>query len=319
MLTDQLFAYLRRERAAVEGLRHRPDLGDEDASLALYCCYELAYRGFEGVDADAERDLEVLALRVALEDWFLDEVRDAVSTPDVADPALAVAELIGRPAPSMADHLLADGTTDQVREALVLRSAYLLKEADPHTFAIPRLVGPEKQVVVDIQAGEYGLGHGQSHADIWAATMAAAGLDPAYGTYLDQIPGRWLAPVNLISMFATQRRLRFEALGHLAYLEMDSVAPNEKMVRALERLGFDESVRRWFEVHVLADAEHGPAAKAGILRAATAHDPVVRRSMIFGAAAAWELDRRAAGPTIDAWQASESALLSSASVEQLAG
>ena len=46
----------------------------------------------------------------------------------------------------------------QVREFIVHRSAYQLKEADPHSWAIPRLSGPPKAALVEIQADEYGGG-----------------------------------------------------------------------------------------------------------------------------------------------------------------
>ena len=39
------------------------------------------------------------------------------------------------------------------------RSAYHLKEADPFTWAIPRLDGSPKAALVEIQADEYGGGH----------------------------------------------------------------------------------------------------------------------------------------------------------------
>src|SRR3954454_12468309 len=73
-LTRWLFAHLRGERAgprpAVIALA---DAGcDEDVQLALYCCYELHYRGFADVEPDLEWDPEVLALRRAMEAAFVD-------------------------------------------------------------------------------------------------------------------------------------------------------------------------------------------------------------------------------------------------------
>ena len=50
------------------------------------------------------------------------------------------------------------GTLEQFREFVTLRSVYHLKEADPHTFAIPRLYGRTKAAMVEIQADEYGGG-----------------------------------------------------------------------------------------------------------------------------------------------------------------
>ena len=52
----------------------------------------------------------------------------------------------------------ATATLEQVREFLVHRSAYQLKEADPHSWAMPRLSGAPKAALVEIQADEYGGG-----------------------------------------------------------------------------------------------------------------------------------------------------------------
>ena len=41
-------------------------------------------------------------------------------------------------------HIERDATLEQVLEFVVHRSAYQLKEADPHSFALPRLWGPPK-------------------------------------------------------------------------------------------------------------------------------------------------------------------------------
>src|SRR3954454_17110537 len=62
-------------------------LADDDLHLALYCCYELHYRGFDGVDERWEWDPGLLALRARLEAAFDAGVRDALRgwTPPPAD------------------------------------------------------------------------------------------------------------------------------------------------------------------------------------------------------------------------------------------
>ena len=58
------------------------------------------------------------------------------------------------------------------------RSAYQLKEADPHSWAIPRLWGAPKAAMVEIQADEYGGGRADwIHAELFARAMRAVGLD----------------------------------------------------------------------------------------------------------------------------------------------
>ena len=56
----------------------------EDLQLALYCCYELHYRGFAGISADLEWDPRLLGLRRHLERTFLAALRaDVPGGPDV--------------------------------------------------------------------------------------------------------------------------------------------------------------------------------------------------------------------------------------------
>ena len=65
------------------------------------------------------------------------------------------------------------------------RSAYQLKEADPHSWAIPRLRGRPKAALVEIQADEYGGGRPDASTPSSSPRMAALGLDRTYGAYLD--------------------------------------------------------------------------------------------------------------------------------------
>src|SRR3954466_13714315 len=62
-------------------------LADDDLHLALYCCYELHYRGFDGIDERWEWDPGLLAFRAQLEAAFDAGVRDALGgwTPPPAD------------------------------------------------------------------------------------------------------------------------------------------------------------------------------------------------------------------------------------------
>src|SRR3954471_14680936 len=171
-------------------------LADDDLHLALYCCYELHYRGFDGVDEAWEWDPGLLAFRARLEAAFDAGVRDALrgwtpppadaTTMDLALRAIADAD----ESPSLSRYLERSGSLDELREFLVHRSAYQLKEADPHSWAIPRLAGPPKAALVEVQSDEYGGGDPvRVHAQLFADTMDELGLDATYGAYLDAIPG----------------------------------------------------------------------------------------------------------------------------------
>jgi hypothetical protein len=68
-LSARLLAYLAGDSPALHTEVVPADgvLESEDAQLALYCCYELHYRGFAGVDPELEWDTDVLTLRAGLE------------------------------------------------------------------------------------------------------------------------------------------------------------------------------------------------------------------------------------------------------------
>src|SRR5215216_2297534 len=94
-------------------------LADEDLQLALYCCYELHYRGLPGVDERWEWEPSLLALRGALEERFEAALRAAVGpvgpapAPEEMDLALRAVDEAGD-APSLSRHVERDATLDQV-------------------------------------------------------------------------------------------------------------------------------------------------------------------------------------------------------------
>src|SRR2546423_701105 len=118
--------------------------------------------------------------------------RSAMSciTPASAEVDLALRAIAEQEGPSLSTFVQRRATVEQVREFLVHRSAYQLKEADPHSWAIPRLYGVPKAAMIEIQADEYGGGRPDwIHAELFARAMRAVGLDGGYGAYLDVIPG----------------------------------------------------------------------------------------------------------------------------------
>src|ERR1044072_2354159 len=77
-VSEALFAALRSAPHRLAGVSGQADA--EDLHLALYCCYELHYRGFAGVDDRWEWEPSLLALRGALEQRFEADLRRAVPT-----------------------------------------------------------------------------------------------------------------------------------------------------------------------------------------------------------------------------------------------
>lgn len=286
---------------------------DDDVQLALYCCYELAYRGFAGVDDGWEWAPSVLRWRAALEAPFEAELRRLAGPADpwagtgVPDGLRAVVGASN--GPSLSAYIEASGDADEVRELAVHRSAYQLKEADPHTWVIPRLAGRAKAAVVEIQYEEYGSGvAADMHAALFARTMTALGLDPAYGAYLDVIPAVTLGTVNLISFLGLHRRLRGALVGHLAIFEMTSVVPMARYSRALSRLGYGADACRFYDVHVAADARHEVIAAEAMAGGLAEASPELAGDIFFGARAAMAVEQRFAAYVLDCWRRGRSSL-----------
>ena len=288
-------------------------LGGEDVTLALYCCYELQYRGFAGVDDRWEWEPSLLAFRAALEEPFEAALLAAVPRPDPAPPEemdLALRAIVDADdAPSLSRFVETRATLEQLHEFLVHRSAYLLKEADPHTFAIPRLTGGPKAAMVEILADEYGGGQpDRVHQALFAAEMAAVGLDPTYGAYLDVTPAPMLANVNLMSLFGLHRRHSAAMAGHLAAAEMTSSIPNRRYANGLRRLGLGHATG-YHDEHVVADAVHENIAAVDLAGGLARQDPALGVDALWGAATAVELEARFSRAVWAAWEAGESSLL----------
>jgi hypothetical protein len=288
---------------------------DDDLQLALYLCYELHYRQMEGIDTDWEWDPDLLRFRADLERAFLADLRRRIGpinlgSADAADAADAVVALLdGAKGPSLSTFMVNSGSLDQLREFCIHRSAYQLKEADPHTLAIPRLTGEAKAAMVEIQYDEYGSGvAGAMHSELFTTTMEALGLDPTYGAYLDRLPGITLATTNLISLLALHRRWRAAAVGHLAVFEMTSIEPMARYSQALAGHGIGDDGRRFYDVHVMADARHGVIALDRMVAGLLAAEPESGPDLLFGAAALMTVERAFTEHLLDAWSAGSSSL-----------
>jgi hypothetical protein len=297
----------------------RPEhpLGDDDLQLALYCCYELHYRSFADVDERWEWDPGLLAFRLALEapvEAQLDALVTRQAKVDASDVGQELFSLAASdPAPSLSTYLARTGTLDDFREFVIHRSAYQLKEADPHTFAVPRISGAPKAAMMEIQYDEYGSGRpGRAHSQLFAEAMEALGLDSAYGAYLDRIPGHTLATVNLISMFALHRRLRGALVGHLAMFEITSPVPNRRYATALRRHGLGTKATTFFDEHVEADSVHENVAAFELAQRLAIEVPELGPDILFGARCLLLLEGNWAAELLGRFADDESTLLPAA-------
>jgi Iron-containing redox enzyme len=293
-------------------------LADDDVQLALFCLYELHYSGLDGVDERWEWNPALIEVRQLLEEAFEDALRRVAELPAL-DPvdsdgvAAVLFDMAGKDSgPSMSRFVAKKASLEQLKEFLIHRSVYQLKEADPHTWAIPRLTGRAKAALVEIQADEYGGGRlGRMHSVLFAQTMRGLELDDRYGSYVDSVPAITLSAVNMMSLFGLNRRLRGAIAGHLAIYEMTSSQPNRLYGNGFRRLGFDRDVTWYFDEHVEADAVHEQIAGRDLAGGLVEAEPELLADVYFGAAAALAVDARIGQHIMDAWESGRSSLRAS--------
>jgi hypothetical protein len=281
-------------------------LEDDDLQLALYLCYELHYRSFDGVDSAWEWNPSLLGVRAVLEAAFFAALeqcvpREQVEPEEVGDRLFAL-EAADQGA-SLSRRLEIALDLDQFREFVVHRSLYQLKEADPHSWAIPRLSGAPKTALLEVQGDEYGGGRAERmHSALFAKTMRALDLDARENAYLELIPAATLASVNLMSGCGLHRARRGMIVGHLAMFEMTSALPNRRYGNALRRLGFNGEATDFYDEHVEADAVHENIAAYDLAGGLAKSEPALAEDILFGAAAMLFLEDRFASHLLDSWQ-----------------
>lgn len=299
---------------AVPALVPADPLADDDLHLALYLCYELHDRGLPGVSDAWEWEPSLVGFRRELERRFeggLIDVVDTSSAPSRPEEVAAALVELSRDdgGPSLSRYLAREASLERFREFVIHRSAYHLKEADPHSHGIPRISGAPKVALVEVQFDEYGSGDPERmHAALFAKTMRALGLSDEPGAYLDAIPGSTLATVNLISLFGLHRRWRGALAGHLALFELTSSIPNRFYGNGLRRLGLGPEATDFFDEHVEADAVHDMIATYDYAAAVVGGAPRLATDVLFGARALKELDVRASSHLLASWQQGRSSL-----------
>jgi hypothetical protein len=290
-------------------------LVDDDIQIALFMLYELHYLGFDDVDDAFEWNPELLRARARIEGRLEEQLRSAVSVSEHPLPTVdGVAGALFRmtaphSGPSLSRYVAKKAGEEQLRELLQHRSLYQLKEADPHTWAIPRLGGRPKAALVEVQSDEYGNGRPDlMHSALFARTMRGLGLADDYGHYVDRLPAVTLASLNTMSMFGLHRRLRGAIAGHLAAIEMTSSIPNRLYGDGFRRLGHDADTTLYFDEHVEADAVHEQIAGRDLAGALAESSPELLDDILFGAAACLLLDDLVADHLLQAWKNGESSL-----------
>jgi len=289
----------------------RDPLRDDDLQLALWACYELHYRGFADVSDTWEWEPELIAFRAALEDQLLHALLREVVVPwdegTVPDRLWAMVRYDTGQSPSR--YLQREATRAQFREYMQHRSVYQLKEADPHTWGIPRLSGRAKAALIEIQMDEYGEGDlSRMHSTLFAGVLRFLDLDATYGAYVDDAPGITLAMSNVISLFGLHRRFRGALVGHLAVFEMNSSDPSRRIAFGLRRLGAPDEACAFYDVHVTADALHEQVAAYDLCGGLAVDEPDVAEDILFGAAVCLHVDALFAEHVLGRWSEGRSSL-----------
>jgi hypothetical protein len=319
-ISGTLIRYLRREIGAPGPVAFAGDpLADDDLQLALFVAHELHYRGFDEVGDELEWEPALIEFRSALERAMLDRLIGDVGVPEDVDPATvpaAIFQIVEEDTgPSLSRFLALRASEEQFKEFVMHRSAYQLKEADPHTFGLPRIDGRAKAAMVEIQADEYGGGRFERmHSELFAETMRELGLDAAYGAYVDLLPGSTLATVNLISLFGLRRRWRGALVGHLAGFEISSPEPNRRYANGLRRLGFGARATEFYDEHVEADSVHENIAAYDLAGGLARQEPALAGQILFGARALVHCERLFADRLLSSWERGESSLLQAEAV-----
>ncbi|WP_082748332.1 iron-containing redox enzyme family protein [Nocardioides jensenii] len=284
-------------------------LDSEDLQLALWMLFELHYRGFDGVDPDLEWDPVLIHSRGMLEGCLEGELR-GLTAEDVRRAQRRGGDLAGRltwliddlDRGSLATFLQRSATVDQFADFMRQRSIYHLKESDPQSFVLPRIGGPAKVALAELQYDEYGAGRPERlHADMFGRALDAMALDSGYGAYIDEASAATLAMNNVMSMFGLRRRLRGAALGHLAAFEATSSAPCRRIVSGIERLGLPAATAAYFDEHVEADAVHEQLAIRNVCAALTDDEPELADDVLFGAASCLRMAEIAGEALVGSW------------------
>lgn len=289
----------------------RPDLSrvtveeDEDAALALWVLHSLHYRGYVGVDDAAEWDPDLHHLRRRLEDDLERRLRMRFpgSVPE-GDVGEALFEYVAAyDGPALSPYVQRTASEDEVLELLRHRSLYHLQEFDPTALTIPRLPVAAKAAMLEIAFDEYGVGDPRRlHSHLFARGLAAVGLDPTPGVYVDDVPVEILEQNNAMTLFGLHRRLRGASVGHLAAFEATSSLPSRRIAQGLARLGLDGAMADYYSEHVAADAVHDQLACRGVCGGLVAAEPELLEDVFLGAFTCLDLEARYAAVMLDRWQ-----------------
>ncbi len=254
---------------------------DDDFHAALWMLNVFQVADFEGVQPDRVASLRMRTLHWYLEQTFESQLRRLVPERPVPDLLAHIHDLLERPGSTR-------GSSPQaVRRRFLAKAPYGGWEADPHTLALARIEDPLKPALVDIQSGEYGMGHANTHAEIYRRCLDELGT-----TVTDAVttaPACSLAFANSTWLFGRDRRMRGAAVGQLCLLELDSVEPCLREKGCWDAAGLPASARRWYDIHAMADVEHAKVITEQLAPVMQQQTPWLVADAAWGAEVTWVL------------------------------
>lgn len=275
-----------------------------DFHLALWVLYQLHGTGFVGISARHEWNPNLIDLRGRMEDTFEHELRSRFTNVKLTEPFGngLFAYISTFESPSVAQFAKTKATVDQMTELLMYRSIYHLHESDHSSWLIPRLPASAKAALAELQFGEFGQGSLERiHAEMFRRGMRDSGLDPRTGAYVSLAPVEVLEFNNIVSMFGLHGRFLGAALGHLAAFEATSSDPSRKMAQGLSRLDFPDSIIRYYQEHIEADAVHEQLVIRLMCEPLAVSHPELIPELVFGAFTCMDTERRFAHVLLEKW------------------
>jgi Iron-containing redox enzyme len=289
---------------------------DDDLQLALFCVYELHYRGLDGVAEDWEWQPDLLRVRHEWEQVLLAGLESEVGAPHSLQQRsreATVARLVETAKrereSSLAEYVMREARADQLRELLIHRSVAELRAGDLYAWALPRLSGSAKAALVGLEASTYGMGRlPLMRAELFRSLMTSWQLDPDYGHHVDRVPGVALLATNLLTLFGLHRRWRGALLGHLAATEVSGWLPSARLAHGHRRLGGSEAGSRFFDEQLGGGTNRERLATTGLVGGLLAQHPALSGDVVFGARCAVLLEDLLAAHVLPRWHRGSSSL-----------
>jgi hypothetical protein len=84
-----------------------------------------------------------------------------------------------------------------------------------------------------------------------------------------------------MSLCGLHRALRGALVGQFATVELTSSPGSDRLVRAIDRMGFAPAASAFYAEHVEADAVHEQLMRRGVLQPLLAADPALAPDVVF--------------------------------------